>query len=861
MMVSWWIQGRRVGFCMALLVGSVSPCDCSPSPDFELSAAKQELKLTTSGSRSSATARVTIRRLRVGDSLPISLDIEPFPQGTDVPFVATLSSSQLLLGGSAIARQVVSVQFQALEGVSEGTEALFALSATSSTGDRELRFRVVVDERQPALGFGFDEGNRRERPSALARGGQASFHLTLANEGVLPGFFTVTAMAPTGWSAGLPDRPVVTRWVGWNDVDLEFLVQAGSDVAPGHRASVLVRARSLSTGEVDELELEVENGGHLHVASATGRAQPHLVLPGGSTTWVARLFPYADGPRQVSLALGSVPGWITNLSQTTVPLDPGGGPVEVQVTAQAPASAAPGSTATFPLVASTDQGEEITVELAAQVTALPRIYIVAVDALNEAYLHLDRAGTGPGSDGDWLMPRFREHMARATTYANTYDSLPSSTDMNHVGILCGALTGTVGIPSVRYFYGGRDVLGRVVRLEGSREMLRFGPTGERVVTLYEAVRSLDPLVRGAFVSGKSWVNNLLEDGGRTVRISASGDRGPDYIERPPQYVLGDPPSDPDRDTDPPAKLSFGQRSIGEIIGSFPHVTPPDDYIMDAALRIIAHEDPEVMYVLLGSMDNAQHYMGNATSLDEWDDQGTASTWDDVNLVNELATREEVLDVARDADHQVGRLLDFLEARGTLDTSFVVLAGDHGQVTHPPAAVQLVTPLRRAGISPEELAFFSGTSLAGVYDLDEETAQVVGEILEEWAIVIDRQEMQSGVDLTTGKTLALPGELLSEFWVEQDDSSEINYRWPALFAFMPDNEQFIIERGQAFPAVSRMIGGHGGPAMQHVPLIMAGPGIPIGVVRYEHVRTHQIVPTLYQLLDIPAPASVDGAPLP
>jgi hypothetical protein len=623
---------------------------------------------------------------------------------------------------------------------------------------------------------------------------------------------------------------------------------------------MLVRATSLGTGEIDELELEVENGGHLHVASATGGTQPHMVLPGGSTTWVARLFPYPDVPRQVSLTLDSVPGWVTSLSPTTVVLEPAGGPVEVQVTARAPASAAPGSGVTFRLVATSDRGENITAELAAGVTVLPHIYIIAVDALNEEYLELDRAGTGPGSDGDWLMPRVRALMSRGTTYTNASDNLPSSTDMNHVGIICGALTGTVGVPGVRHFYGGRDILGRPVQLEGSRDMLRFGVSGERVITLFEAVRSLEPLARGAMVSGKGWVNNLLEDGGETLQISAGGDRGPDYIGRPAVHVVGDPASDLDRDVDPPANLRFGERSIGEILGSFPHVTPSDEYIMDATLGIIAHEDPEVMYLILGGMDYAQHYIGNATALDEWDDQGTDSTWDDVNLVNELATREEILDVARDADYQVGRLLDFLEDRGQLDTSFVVFTADHGQLTHPRDAVHITTPLRRAGISPEELAAFSATSLVIVYDVDEETARTVAQVLEEWAIVFDRQEMKTGVDVETGRALALPGELFSEFWVAQDNSPEIGYRWPALIAFMPHNEQFVVERGQDFPAVGRMIGGHGGPAMQHVPLIMTGPGIAKGVVQSDPVRTIQIVPTIYELLAIPVPASVDGTPL-
>ncbi len=859
-MMCWWIRGCRLGLSLAVFIGSVSACDGSPSPNFELSTAKQDLKLAAAGSKSSATARVIVRRLQEGTPLSIQFDIAALPQQAAVPFAAVLETSHVVLERDAEARQVVAVRFQALDGASEGTEALFVLRAASPTGDRELRFRVVVDEREPVLGFGMDESGGRERSCALARGGHASFRLTLANEGVRTGFFRVAAVAPPGWSAGFPDRQVITRWVGRRDIDLVLSVQADPEVEPGSRATVLVRATSSGTGEIDELELEVENGGHLHVASATGGTQPHLVLPGGSTTWVARLFPYADASREVRLTLDSAPGWVTSLSPTTLELEPANGPAEALVTAQAPASATPGSSVTLRLVATTDRGERMTAELTAGVTVLPHVYIIAVDALNEEYLDLGRAGTGSGSDGDWLMPRVRELMRHGTTYTNARGNLPSSTDMNHVGILCGALTGTVGVPSVRHFYGGRDILGRPVQLEGSRDMLRFGISGERVITLFEGVRSLEPLARGAMVSGKGWVNNLLEDGGETIQISAGGDRGPDYIGRPSAHVVGDPSSDLDRDADPQAKLSFGERSIGEILGSFPHVTPSDEYIMDAALSIIAHEDPEVMYIILGGMDYAQHYLGNATSLEEWDDQGTDSTWDDVNLVNDLATREEILDVARDADYQVGRLLDFLQDRGSLDTSFVVFTADHGQLTHPRDAVQIAAPLQRAGVSPEELTAFSATSLVMVYDVDEETARAVREVLEEWAIVFDRHEMRTGVDLETGRALALPGELFSEFWVAQDNSPEIIYRWPALIAFMPDNRQFVVERGQDFPAIGRMIGGHGGPAMQHVPLIMTGPGIPQGIKHDDSVRTYQIVPTLYELLGIPVPASVDGASL-
>jgi predicted AlkP superfamily pyrophosphatase or phosphodiesterase len=849
-------------------VACPGPADAS-SPDFELRADRQELELARSGARSSVQLPVTIDRLMPGGDLPIQLTIAPRDEGAPPAFDATLDAEAVALGGWAFARKVVNLTFQTRAGTPEATEALYVLTAASPTGTRELRFRVVVDESDPLISLGRDELNRPERSEALARGGRALFHLRLSNAGVLPGFFYVTATVPPDWLAGFPDRPAVTKYVGSEAVDLELHVQAPEGLSSGSRATVRVRAKSLRTQETSELELDVENGGHMHVASATGVSWTHLVPPGGETSWVAALFPFEDGPRRVGLTLTpSTPGWGASLSAGEVLLDPSAGPVEVTAFVRAPPGAPAGTRGGFALVASSDRGEVMTTELEAQVTALPRIYIVAVDALNEEYLQLDRAGTGPGSPGDWLMPRIRELMQRGTAYANARSNLPAATDMNHVDILCGTHTGTAGVPTVRHSYGGRDALGLPVVLEASHEMLRFGPSGERVVTLFEGVRTVEPLARGAIVSGKAWVNDLVEDGGRTVQISAAGDRGPDYVGRPEPYVLGDPPSDPDGASDPPAHWTIGDRSIGEIMGASPAGIPSDAYIMGSALRVIAHEDPEVMYVVLGNMDYAQHAMGNASNLQEWDERGTPSTWDDVDLVNELATREEVLDTAREADDQVGRFLDFLAARGRLDGSLVVVTADHGQVTHPSDGIRIDVPLRQAGVAPAEVAAFSGSSLLFFFDLDAETSRTVEAAFEPVAVVYDRDEMQTGVDEATGEALALPDELYSEFWVGEDASPAVTYRWPSLFVFLEGNQQFLIDspfwlrRRESFlPPTGKLVGGHGGPATQHVPVILAGPGIAAGVVRDEAVRSDQIVPTLYELLRIAPPASVDDPPLP
>ena len=61
----------------------------------------------------------------------------------------------------------------------------------------------------------------------------------------------------------------------------------------------------------------------------------------------------------------------------------------------------------------------------------------------------------------------------------------------------------------------------------------------------------------------------------------------------------------------------------------------------------------------------------------------------------------MLDIVREADHNFGRFIDFLEQRGTLDDVYIVLTADHGQVTHLPKGIDYKRILREAGISEAE----------------------------------------------------------------------------------------------------------------------------------------------------------------
>jgi hypothetical protein len=172
-----------------------------------------------------------------------------------------------------------------------------------------------------------------------------------------------------------------------------------------------------------------------------------------------------------------------------------------------------------------------------------------------------------------------------------------------------------------------------------------------------------------------------------VDLLATGISHPDYVPPPEPYRVGDPVSDPDAATDREGtntgawavkKLTSWQ---AKAAGINPKRTPEDRWIAEAAMRVIAAEDPDVLYVVLAECDTSQHIFGSADAPDEWDDNDTPGIlWDDENVFNKKANRDPILDIVHEADASFGLLVDVVRARNVLDDSFVVLLSDHGQTT-------------------------------------------------------------------------------------------------------------------------------------------------------------------------------------
>ncbi|RME49873.1 MAG: hypothetical protein D6795_10995 [Deltaproteobacteria bacterium] len=784
--------------------------------------------------------------------------------------------------------------------------------------------KVTVTVQMQAYDTRIGPRQRQDRTMSRMRkllvGRSTRFGLRLTNAGRERDEVEVTISGPEGWRVRVENvrgRPQqVFRVPGVMTFDIRTFteepvtveVTAPDGLAKYDRATFTATARSLKTDRDPETSVSFEaiRAGLLMSVSEAGSPfserpfRPHLVHPGRITTYILQVANIYDGPRDVRLAITEPRrgAWFAELSETVITDLAPGEIREVRLTVHAPEGGKPGDREEFEVTARAGIREYERVRVAAEISNIPKIYYVAIDAMNYDYLLLDRRGDGPGpcapeewvtcESDDWLMPNLHAFIREATAYTNAKNHLLSATDMNHTNALAGTYSGTAGLDSVSGFFFGRDEFGRQIVRDPNRDLMRYGPEGKRVLTIYDVALSQNPNALNVFVGGKNWIGELHRD--PTVHRIVHGLDQPIYIAPPPKYFLGDPPSDADAAEDPPARLSVGDISIGAFFGNRPGDFPDDHWVMSSFLRLVENEDPDVSYVLLAGTDDIQHFAGVAWDLDEWIPGDPDTLYDDVSRYNLFASREEVLDVLREADAQFGRLIAYLEERGTYEDAYVVLLSDHGQVTHKLRYVGFRDPLEAVGIDilDDYAENFGGTSMGMLYGMKPELYSLAERAMEGYRvneerfggtpttpwIVLSREEMKNGsYDEATQTAYGVCNdrgrcELYSEFYIEHEEPG-ISHKWPDFYILYQDHFQAPIYGGvllsigldiSIFPEVPILIGGHGSPDTQHIPLILHGPGIRRGNVRDERVHISDIAPTLYRLLDWPVPDNVDGSPL-
>lgn len=297
-----------------------------------------------------------------------------------------------------------------------------------------------------------------------------------------------------------------------------------------------------------------------------------------------------------------------------------------------------------------------------------------------------------------------------------------------------------------------------------------------------------------------------------------------------------------------------------VPGPDPERPGGDAWVVDAAMHLMEREPWAVAMLTLGAVDRVGHMYGAQRDLDQPN-----------------GSQVHMKDTILQADAQVGRLVAFLKEKGWDRDTILVVTADHAGM----------------GASDWHGRDQPGASWGNWAWGQLENAQTVAQIRPQLAPLVDaglralysdtalRLYLKPGADLERilAITRALPGVVL----VARKDKTPGGFRYTPVFseparlspierrwfeAMVPGLlDTWACERGPDMIALLDertswgQPGDHGGAqhAVQAIPMIIAGPGIPAGHITAA-ARLVDLAPTLWDLFGRTPPAPMDGVSL-
>lgn len=673
------------------------------------------------------------------------------------------------------------------------------------------------------------------------------------------------------------------------------------------------------------LTMQVIDAGMLFCVNDAGGWKPraHQVMPGEETSFLLHVSNRGASAADVALSVsGAAAGWDVGLDKATLAGLQPGETADATLSVRAPESAPLGARLDLGVHASSSLGTTDDVAVATEVTNVRNVYYWSIDSMDPSYLYLNSAGTGPGSEGDWLMPNMHAFMSDAVDYTAARSYLPSATDMNHTNTLAGTYSGTSGIYTVGGSYAGFDQHDEVEAIQNTTDLMRYGPDGKPLQRIYEVAKTqTGGKSLTGFFTNKNWLGEL--EAGRGVDVLCHSEKFPLFFTGPYKYMAGDPKSDTDprdpmsgpftaamysdltRDVVIPTLLGQFNLVLGlgifilpveQYFGMAPGAHAEDRYLESEFTRAVIEEDPDVSYMNIADLDNTGHVTGASWDLDEWDAKGTPTVWDDLSRYNHWMRRDECIDIQRENDLLFADFINLLKARGVYDNSIIVLFSDHSMenLKDPGDGFQVIDlrkVLRASGFVYNEDYREGGGAGSFVWSANPSKTAAMEQALRDYTvndpqlgtvhpfIVVNRQEMKDGKDFgALGRIL--PGELYSEFWITHPEAGQV---WPDLFVFQINHYNLVIHGNMlatGFNPVGMTLGNmpdsvqigfpasHGGLTTSQIPLVFKAPKAPgdwsgytPGATSTAAVRIGDITPTIYSILGWPAPESVNGTLLP
>jgi hypothetical protein len=302
----------------------------------------------------------------------------------------------------------------------------------------------------------------------------------------------------------------------------------------------------------------------------------------------------------------------------------------------------------------------------------------------------------------------------------------------------------------------------------------------------------------------------------SIRVSYVGKH------KPPDSILTDP------------KLNYARGS-----GRFNE----DTWAADAAIECIKQFKPGMMLINLPKTDEEGHRTGGIVA---------------PNVMRE---------VVANADAQVGRIVNAYKDAGTYDKTLLVVTADHGMLPnlHTVDGNAARKKLEAAGIGVQGI---TGGSGGFIYLKDPKESEKAAAVLDKaWPKGVDAIFFRAGspgrfIYLPTQKTkeslpegaVAAYGYLASTYANASSPDALLFYRENTL-TLRPGKDGIELP---TYPPVVLHRGAHGGASwlVQHIPLIIVGPGVKAGYVSHDAARLCDIAPTASELLSLSA-EGMDG----
>lgn len=625
----------------------------------------------------------------------------------------------------------------------------------------------------------------------------------------------------------------------------------------------------------------------------------HQVNPGAKTTFIAHITNPYDTPVNTRLDINMlVSGWGYGLAETDENFQPITSPTtplifsmaanstkDVVISLEPNLDLAVGTTAAAQIGLRFDGVLSGCVQVGAMVTDQPKIYLISFDGLSPNYLQIGRNGEINPEPNEQLMPHLNSFIEQAAWFPDARVSLPAITDANVYAFYSGSWTGTSGLPTVGFYFMGWDENNIAVPGLIQNQDIRYGADGEYAMNIFDVAK--DPAYGGeantftALISGKTQLSFLFRTGqSSNINVLADGTRRTNYMPTPEAYLLGDPPTDEnaatDRDginTEPIEFFHVFSSGFG-LAGDEPLKNPPDDWVGQMAMRIIAVEDPEVFAIHFGSIDKIHHAAGAADFPEQWVDAGTPDIlWDDVNIFNPNANREPILDVVYDADYQFGLLMDAFASRQMMDKAIIAISSDHSEIVLMNDHLEVDQVLVDAGLGAAVRRYDTWQEYGAIFLWDLADSAAVEQALESYTIyhrvlgetvhpfvVINKEEMDTGVDGVMGRFARdggeNHGELYSEWLIDYpvDDNSKVV--WPDLFIF----PLYHFQLAASSTGTDVVVGGHSSLTTKDALMILKSPDFLPGTFYPYDVMVADVIPTIYDSLEWTFPENVDGQSL-